>query len=255
MVRTSLAAIVVVLVGSSTLAIADPRPFTFTTDTYAMGKGDWEYEQWVTWRHHKDDEPGYDRVDIRHEFEFGIADNFDLAVYLPSWRYEDSEDGRGTKFDSVDIEGILYLSNPRTDAVGLGLYTEVKVGEDSLGFEGKLLVQKDVGRWVLAYNLVLETGIDGVFDDESENEVEGEIKHTVGVAYAIAPGWLVGGEAFVESVYADWSDYEKTAVYAGPVISFQGHDHLWVTVTGLYQLSSEADEPDFRVRMIAGWNF
>ena len=30
-------------------------------------------------------------------------------------------------------------------------------GEDSLTFENKLLVQKDVGNWILLYNLVAET--------------------------------------------------------------------------------------------------
>jgi hypothetical protein len=252
---SSLAAFTAVLIGSATVAVADPRPFTFTSDTYAVGKGGFEYEQWLTWRHHKDEEPGFDRYDIRHEFEFGIADNFDLAVYLPSWRYEDSQERKGTKFDSVDIEAIVYFLNPRKDFIGLGLYNEIKVGEEFLGFETKLLVQKDIGQWVFAYNLVLETNVEGVFDNELENEVEGELKHSVGISYAVTPGLLIGVEAFVESVYADWSVYEKTTVYAGPVISFQGHEHFWFTLTGLYQLSSEADEPDFRVRLIAGWQY
>ena len=253
--RLSLAAFAAVLIASSTIAMADPRPFTFTTDTYAIGKGNFEYEQWVTWRHHKDEEPSYDRVEFRHEFEFGLADNFDLAVYLPSWSYEDSESHKGTQFDSIDVEGIYYISNPRTDFVGLGLYAETHVGENFLGFEGKLLVQKDIGKWVFAYNLVLETNIDGVFDSTVENEVEGEIKHTFGVSYALLPTLLVGGEAFIESAYVDWSVYDKTTTYAGPVISWQGHEHFWITVTALFQVSSEAEEPDFRLRMIAGWVF
>lgn len=253
--RISFAAFAAIFVVSSTVALADPRPFTFTTDTYAMGKGNFEYEQWVTWRHHREDEPGYDRIDFRHEFEFGIADNFDLAIYLPSWRYEDTNDNTGASFDSIDIEGIFYFTNPRTDFMGLGLYNEVKVGDDSLGFETKLLVQKDIGRWTLAYNLILETGFEGVFDTDAENEIEGELKHTFGASYALTPTLLVGGEAFIESVYEDWSSYEKTAVYAGPVVSWQGHDHFWITVTALYQLTSESDEPDFRFRMIAGWVF
>src|SRR5215218_521554 len=133
-----------ILFGLSGAAFADPRPFTFSNDTYAVGKGDWEYEQHVTWRKHKESETGYDRVDFRNEFEFGLADNFDLAIYLPSWNYEDSDERSGVHFGSIDVEGVFYFSNPATDPVGVGLYNEVRVGEGALEFEQKLLVQKDV---------------------------------------------------------------------------------------------------------------
>src|SRR5205085_773911 len=118
-----------------TIAPADPRPFTFSTDTYPVGKGQWEYEQWVTWSTQKESNSGFQRLEFRHEFEFGIADNFDLAFYVPVWRYEDADGLAGTRFGSVGMEGVVYLSNPVTNFVGLGLYGEVQVGEDSLTFE------------------------------------------------------------------------------------------------------------------------
>src|SRR6478672_9598993 len=120
-------------------AVADPRPFTFSNDTYPVGKGQWEYEQWVTYKARKEDESDFQRFEIRHEFEVGLADNFDLAVYLPSWSYEDSQDFSGTQFGSVDVEAVFYVTNPVTDFLGIGLYAETKIGEDSLAFENKLL--------------------------------------------------------------------------------------------------------------------
>jgi hypothetical protein len=253
-------ALVVVLGASLTPAIApsafaDPRPFTFSNDTYPMGKGEWEYEQWLTYRTHKEDDSDYQRFDFRHEFEFGLADNFDLAVYLPTWRYEDTDDFSGTQFDSIDVEGIIYLSNPVNDFLGVGLYGEVKIGDDSLGFENKLLLQKDVGKWIFLYNLVLETEIEGAFSNEQENEVEGELKHTAGVSYAIVPGWFLGAEAIVESVYEDWSHYEGTTVYAGPALSYQGAERFWFTVTPTYQLTDNEGEADFQIRLIAALQF
>jgi len=239
---------------SNGLALADARPFTFNTDTYPMGKGGFEYEQWVTYSTHKEHESDFQRFDFRHEFEFGLADNFDLAIYLPSWSYEDSEDFSGTHFGSVDVEGIVYLSNPIKDFVGVGLYAETKIGEDFITFENKLLVQKDVGNWVFVYNLVLETELEGVFGDE-ENEVEGELAHTVGVSYALPKGWFVGAEGVVESVYEDWSHYEATTVYAGPAISYQGAEHFWFTVTPTYQLTDNEDEADFQIRLVAALQF
>jgi hypothetical protein len=253
MLRTSWLVILSVVL-SAAMVRADPRPFTFNNDTYPMGKGDWEYEQWVTYRTSKEDESDYQRFDFRHEFEFGLADNFDLAVYLPTWRYEDSEEVSGTRFGSVDVEGIVYLSNPVTDFVGIGLYNEVKVGEDALGFETKLLLQKDVGDWVFIYNLVLETELDGVFG-EDENEVEGELKHTAGASYAIAPGLFLGAEGVVESAYEDWSEYGGTTVYAGPAFSYQKNERFWFTVTPMYQLTDNEDEADLNVRLIAAIQF
>lgn len=220
-----------------------------------MGRGEWEYEQWVTWRKHKEDETGYDRIDFRHEFEFGLADNFDLAVYLPSWRYEDSEEASGTQFDSIDVEGVVYLSNPVTNAIGVGLYGEVKIGEESLEFEQKLLLQKDLGNWVFLYNLVAETEIEGIFAGDEENEIEGELKHTFGATYSIARGLFLGAEAVVASEFADWSEYEHTTVYAGPALSYQRHEHFWLTVTPTYQLTDVESQADFQIRMIAGWQF
>src|SRR6476646_1777962 len=84
----------------SGVASADPRPFTFTEDTYPEGKGNFEYEQYVSWRH----DSGFDRFSFRHEFEYGVADNFDISIYVASWSYEDSNDRQGTKFDSSSIE-------------------------------------------------------------------------------------------------------------------------------------------------------
>src|SRR3954464_9268790 len=92
----------------ATFASADPRPFTFTYDTYPEGKGNLEYEQWVTWENHRPDDHGFNRFDFRHEFEYGVADNFDISLYVASWNYEDSRERRGTRFDSASVEGILY---------------------------------------------------------------------------------------------------------------------------------------------------
>lgn len=245
------------LVVFATVAQADPRPFSFSSDTYPMGKGDFEFEQWATWKHRTDEDAGFNRIDFREEFEFGITDNFDLGVYLPSWRYEDSDSNDGVSFQSVDIAAVNYFTNPVEDVVGLGLYNEVMIGDDTLGFETKLMVQKDVGNWVFLYNLILETSLEGVFNDAGqENGVEGELKHTFGVSYGFANNIFIGGEAVIESVYDDWSTYEGTSIYAGPVISLQNLGNFWITITPTFLLTQEhEDEPDFNVRTIIGYQF
>jgi len=236
-------------------AVADPRPFTFVYDLYPECKGNWEYEQWVTWSHGTEEDSGLDRFDFRHEFEFGIADNFDLSIYVPTWHYEDSAVRKGAHFDSVGVEGILYLSNPVTDFVGSALYGEINVGDEEIEYEFKLLLQKDVGQWTFAYNLILETEVEGVFHSEEENEVDGVLGHALGASYSLDPQWRVGVEALVESVCEDWSHYEDTTVYVGPTINYSSGKNWWVTVSPVFQLSDVDDEADFALRMIAGWEF
>ena len=268
-----LAAVVAAVALASTLAriaAADPRPFTFVYDTYPEGKGNIEYEQYVTWDTHTREDSDFNHVEFRHEIEWGVTDNFDLSFYVPTWFYEHDSSGSRTRFDTVGVEGIVYLSNPVTDAVGLGLYQEIDVGEHEMEFETKLLVHKDIGNWTLAYNLIFETEIEGVFtssssasagggeggEPEGGTETEGVLGHSFGVSYNFgAGGWRVGAEAQVESVYANWSRYEDTTVYAGPVISWSNGKNFYVTVTPAFQLTDVADEGDFKLRMIAGFEF
>jgi hypothetical protein len=245
----------VVLVASSTVALADPRPFTFTYDTYSEGKGNWEYEQYLTYQTHKGDDRSFTSYNLRHEFEFGVADNFDIAIYVANWRYEETNDHTGTRFDSGGFEAIFYALNPATDPIGLGLYAEVLAGEHDLEFEYKLLLQKDWRNWTFAYNLILETELEGVFNNKEMNETEGVLGHSFGASYGIGHGIHIGAECQIESVYENWSHYENTSVYVGPVIGYASGGHWWATLTPFFQLSSVDGEPDFQVRLITGYEF
>jgi hypothetical protein len=161
------------------------------------------------------------------------------------------------RFDTAGVEAIFLMSNPVKDAIGSGLYGEINVGEHEIEFEPKILLHKDIGQWTLAYNLILETEVEGIGRDE-ESEVEGVLGHAMGASYSLSPAWRIGGEMTIESVYENWNHYEGTSVYAGPVVSYQGEQigktnwSWWATVTPAFQLSSQADQPDFKLRLIFG---
>lgn len=234
-------------------AAADLRPFAFVKDSYPEGKGEIEYEQYVTWKGHKDNDHSFSRFEFTHEFEFGVADNFDFSIKL-DWSHQHSDEGTRTHFDDVGFEGIIYFTNPSVDSFGSGLYLEATVGEDSLSFEGKLLLQKDYKQWTFAYNLAAETVVDGVFKSNSDNEVEGELANLFGVSYAVNQHFRVGGECVIESVFADWSDYEDTAVYLGPTLAY-GSGDLNIIFTPLFQIGDAEGEPDFQFRLLATYEF
>ena len=240
-------------------ALASNRPFTYTYTTYAAPAGQWEFEQWVEYQGKTEEDSDFQRWGFREEIEFAPTDNLSLAFYAPNWHYQESSDGSETKFDSFALEAIWYLTNPVTDPVGIGLYAEVSGGDEDAAVEGKLLLHKDIGKWTLAYNLIMETEVEDAW--KSEKEYEGELGHSFGVAYSLPNGIKVGAELTIESEYEDWKRYEKTAIYAGPAFSYQGGKIFgsdadwWVAVTPMFLIGSNAEEPDFKTRMILGVEF
>jgi hypothetical protein len=240
----------VALVASASIAMADPRPFTFVYDTYPHGPQGFEFEQFVTWEHGEDQ----DLFEFREEVEFGLAENFDVGIYLPIWTLTDTDDDTDVEFKAVAVETIFYVTNPVEDFIGIGLYNEVAAGQGEVEFEQKLLLHKDIGNWTLAYNLVAETELEHLWGDDEDAEVEGVLEHVFGVSYALGQHWRVGGEAEIASEYENWSHYEGTTSYGGPNFSYQS-ERWYITTTAMFQLEDEEGEPDFVVRSILGVEF
>ena len=150
--------------------------WTYTTDLTPKGHG--EFEQWVTTRWEKE-HGSYSVVDFREEFEYGVTDNFQLAIYLnhhyvqanddvpaedparPGNRLpgayetggEDVHVGHNPAtafdsyhFDSVSLEGIYRLLSPYKDPLGLALYFEPSVGDQETGLEWENPIAKKLAR-------------------------------------------------------------------------------------------------------------
>ncbi|MFQ5590580.1 MAG: hypothetical protein ACE5HE_05410 [Phycisphaerae bacterium] len=239
------------LLCSSALAVpaqATGRRFTYTYEARTMPKGAWEYEQWITWKTAKEADRDFDRFDFRHELEFGITDRLQLAFYLSDWRYEESSNRRRGDWRNVAVEGIYNLTNPVTDPLGLSLYGEVEVGDEKLELEGKLIVEKDIGRIVLAYNTVLEAEWEGHHLDEDN----GKIEQSAGLSYQFSPRLMAGIELLHEVEMPDWRGVRgKGILYLGPNVSYRSKG-WWATLTPLFQVSDVEEEPDFQMRLIFG---
>jgi hypothetical protein len=173
-------------------------------------------------------------------------------VYVSDWRYEDgaSVSDDGTDWRNVAVEGTYSLSDPTADAFGSAVYGEVKWGDELFVLETKILLQKNVGSWVFAYNGTVEAE----WESKDYDEDKGVFENTVGVSYQFSPKFSAGVEALHEIEYENWSDWGDDALYAGPVISMSS-DGWWFTVTQLFQLSDLAGEPDYQTRLIMGIDF
>ena len=233
-------------------AEASERRFTYVYEATTQPKGQWEFEQWMTWKTAKESNRDYDRFDIRHEFEVGVTDNFQLGFYVSDWRFVDDSASGTHKGDwrDVAVEGIWNLADPTTDPVGLALYAEVKVGDELLELEGKFIAQKNFGSFVLAYNAIIEAEWEGVHFDEDN----GKLEQTLGVSYQFSPRFLAGMELLHEVEMADWKGVRgKGLLYVGPNFSYRAKK-WWATLTPMFQVSDVDDEPDFQMRLIVGFH-
>ena len=112
------------------------------------------------------------------------------------------------------------------------------------------MVQKNIDRVVIAWNGVAEAEWEGDgYDDD-----KGVFGQTLGASYEINPRWLIGAELVHEIEYAGWSDWGDHFVAIGPNVSHR-REQFWITATALFQVSDMANESDFQLRTIIGFDF
>jgi len=247
-----LAALMFIFCSISTL-YATERHFTYTYEVTTAAPGELELENWVTWQFHhgRESEPNTNEFDFRHEFEYGITDRLQASLYFADWRLNDHP-GSGedrVQYDDAGLEIIYRLSSP-TDLLGSAVYGEIRGGPELVELEGKILLQKNFGKWITAYNTVLE----GNWVGEHLEERKGEFLQTVAMSYEIDRRFTVGAEALHEIDIPNWDKAEKSVLWAGPNASVRS-GHWYVTVTALARLSNNREEPHLQTRLITGFEF
>lgn len=221
---------------------AAERRYVYSYEAQSYVPGSIEVENWITWR----DGDEADRLDFRHEIEWGVSERLQLGFYLVDWRHTE---GEGAEYHDTAIEAIYNLTNPNTDFIGSSLYGEVKFAHEYLELEGKLILQKNWGPLSLVYNATLESE----WEDDGLDSRTGELAHSVGLSYMMSPKFAVGTEMLTEVEFEDWSDAGPHAVYLGPNASFRTERH-WLTAAALWEVSG-TEEPDFQLRAIWGIHF
>jgi hypothetical protein len=233
-------------------AQAGGRMFAYSYETTVMPPGTWEYEQHITWKKDKHDaDSSFDRLDVRHEVEYGVTDRFQLALYA-DWRYQDGQSVSQdrARFRDVAIEAIYQLSDPYTDAIGSALYGEVKWGDEVFELEGKILLQKNIGDWSLVWNGTVAAE----WESKDYNEDKGEFAQTAGVAYRLTDRISLGAEAVHEVEMENWETLGDQVVYAGPTLSVFAMGGM-MTLSPLMQVTDVQGEAELQTRVIVAVDF
>jgi hypothetical protein len=252
------------------LALASPSPseaeesqfgYVYTTDL--LPKGAKELEQWATWRHQKIS--GYfDQIDARTEFEYGLADNLQTAIYANyAWTraYHNGPFGattppepfsydipgpdehyRATRFVGVSGEIIYRALSPYTDALGVALYEEPTVGPGFYELETKLILQKNFldDRLIFAFNYTYAPELRYVSDTAGGPKAWQEETDTNAYfagSFRFRANWSAGFEFLNEREYNSYnfSHATNSGFFLGPSFHYGGKK-FFVTATFLEQL-------------------
>jgi hypothetical protein len=231
-------------------AVAGARHFAYIYEAVTSVPGSVDVENWVTWSRTSDPQH-VDKLDFRHEFEFGVTDRFQASVYVADWFYAADPEHSGFTYSDSALELIYNLTNPVIDPIGLALYEEIRAGDRVFELESKVIAQKDLGPFIFAYNATFEAAWEGT----GWQNRRGELQQALGVSYEISQRASVGIEMLHEFVFPEWRDNERIQnLFVGPNISFR-HSNWFVTVTALAQATNTPDEADFQLRTIFGVGF
>ena len=202
------------LVASATgSAYANPRslPFTYTTDTLAPGQV--EFEQTVDLVPLRGVSAGtglpasYLASQFITEFEIGIANRLELALYLT---YVPTISGNVLEPQSEAImpEGngikqrLRYtFADPGAWPIDVGVYGELSESEHEFEFEGKVLLQRRFGRLRVATNLWAE--YEFYFARQANGTIQRDLvlNPSLGATYEISPKLSVGIDSWLRGEY------------------------------------------------------
>jgi hypothetical protein len=236
--RTRIALALATLVATTTtlgasVARANEHHFAFTYESSTLPAGTGEIEPWTTFRAGR--QSHFVEFDNRLEFEGGITDRLQTSLYFNFGGVSlgDGADRTDTfLFQGISSEWKYRVLDSVADAIGLAFYGELGASPSEAELELKLILDKRIGPWLFALNLVLEpelefsgagTGLDFHADLD------------VGAAYFITPQLSLGLELRNQNTVSDHEGFEYSVLYAGPTLSFSTR-RWWMTVSATPQL-------------------
>ena len=207
---------------------AQDRLFTYTYQSNVLNKGQKELEVWSTLSNGR--ENFYRAFDHSLEFEVGLGGRLQTSFYLNYGYSKGIETANniqslvsGNTF-SFSNEWKLKLTDPVINPVGSALYFEYKLGTDETELEGKLILDKQIGKSTQALNLVGEYEMGNNFSSNGNNidihpysEYKFEINY--GYAYKLNTNWALGVELMNQNTIAD-GNWEYSVVSVGPALSY-----------------------------------
>jgi hypothetical protein len=166
------------------------------------------------------------------------------AIYL-NWGSETARENdtfvTSSASQGVSAEFKYNLTNASADAIGSALYLELGASPLEYDIEGKLLLDKRIGSWQFATNLIYERewGYDGFWNNEHKAAL------SLGATHFINDHLTVGAEFYGQATWEQSAAGSPTALehgalFAGPVVGYAAQN-WWVATSVTPQIVGFGD--------------
>ncbi len=231
----------------STVVFSNERLFTYTYQSSVLAKGQREIEIWNTFHWQRED--FYRRFRHRIEYEVGLGGNLQTAFYLTLTSTTGLEGKGAAAFLASELEvGFAsewkyQISDPVADAFGSALYAEIGLATNEFELEGKLILDKQTGNVLHAFNAVIEPEWKTIVQNgNTATEFELKWEFDYGLSYAVNENWKLGFELRNHNEYTKTGGWAFSALFGGPVVAYSTQG-FWITGTILPQLYAFHTEP------------
>ncbi|HKO51530.1 MAG TPA: hypothetical protein VJV79_27665 [Polyangiaceae bacterium] len=220
----------------STGAAASERHFGFGYESRVLRPGLAELEPWTTARLGRD--YYYNRLEARLGFQLGLLQNLQAALF---WNASSTTQDfqlqnaalasrlSTTEFQSLSAQLKYKFTDPTADVFGFALLLEGQAGPMLVGYEGRAIVDKQLGSLLLAFNLIGG----GIEQLELKSRFVASFGATAGAGYFWTPNWVTSLEVRNENGYSGQLD--RSVLYLGPTVSYAS-TRFWLTLAVQPQL-------------------
>jgi hypothetical protein len=224
---------------------AQDRFFGRTYTSAILPKGNFDIELWHTSRFGHRSEY-FHAMDQRVEYEVGLGKNVQTAFYFNHFQKSIS-DSANTINQSTEIgfsnEWKWRISGAERKT-GVALYAEFGVKGDELELESKLILDRTIGKNLLAFNLVYE--IEGEAEwkiGKTHFNYNNKLELDAGWMYQFSTSFGAGIELVNENDLSNHK-WKNSIMYAGPTINYRGN-RWFIVANYLPQLGNVHVSPNF----------
>jgi len=209
----------------------------------------------------------YSAFDFKSEFEYGITDDFQAALYLNFGAMNakgapDDDDPNGATgfsrnmlfFQGISTEFVYRVLSPYSDPIGLAFYMEPEVSfhdlhngleyDWTIANEYKIIVQKNFfdDQLILALNTSAE--IEFIrFKGDQEWQSELDWNNDFGATYRFIPNWYAGLELHNHNELGNFVTHEHSVLWIGPSLHYGG-SKMWGTLSAMKQVYGSPNGTD-----------